>query len=146
MAATTLIPKGLAECNREFNARKSRDFVPQSAKSLPHAGRRRCTPRIAIKPRTLRMLSASRAGVSPNRLQFGRRGGCCVQAHHPGIPRPPSAHQGAARDRVRWVWRNLVADMFETMYAAPGIGLAATQVNVHRQLLVLDVSEGEERR
>ncbi len=35
----------------------------------------------------------------------------------------------------------LVADMFETMYAAPGIGLAATQVNVHRQLLVLDVSE-----
>lgn len=35
----------------------------------------------------------------------------------------------------------LVADMFETMYEAPGIGLAATQVNVHRQLLVLDVSE-----
>ncbi|GMV28242.1 MAG: peptide deformylase [Rhodanobacteraceae bacterium] len=35
----------------------------------------------------------------------------------------------------------LVADMFETMYAAPGIGLAATQVNVHKQLLVLDVSE-----
>ena len=35
----------------------------------------------------------------------------------------------------------LIADMFETMYAAPGIGLAASQVNVHRQLLVLDVSE-----
>jgi len=35
----------------------------------------------------------------------------------------------------------LIDDMFETMYAAPGIGLAATQVNVHRQLLVLDVSE-----
>jgi peptide deformylase len=35
----------------------------------------------------------------------------------------------------------LIADMFETMYAAPGIGLAATQVNVHKQLLVLDVSE-----
>lgn len=35
----------------------------------------------------------------------------------------------------------LVEDMFETMYEAPGIGLAATQVNVHRQLLVLDVSE-----
>jgi peptide deformylase len=31
--------------------------------------------------------------------------------------------------------------MFATMYAAPGIGLAATQVNVHKQLLVLDVSE-----
>lgn len=37
--------------------------------------------------------------------------------------------------------KRLVADMFETMYEAPGIGLAATQVDVHRQLLVLDVSE-----
>jgi peptide deformylase len=37
--------------------------------------------------------------------------------------------------------RALVDDMFETMYAAPGIGLAASQVDVHRQLLVLDVSE-----
>ena len=35
----------------------------------------------------------------------------------------------------------LIDDMFETMYSAPGIGLAATQVNVHQQLLVLDVSE-----
>lgn len=34
----------------------------------------------------------------------------------------------------------LVDDMFETMYAAPGIGLAATQVDVHRRLLVADVS------
>jgi peptide deformylase len=37
--------------------------------------------------------------------------------------------------------QTLIDAMFETMYAAPGIGLAATQVNVHRQLLVLDVSE-----
>lgn len=37
--------------------------------------------------------------------------------------------------------RRLVDDMFETMYAAPGIGLAATQVNVHRRVLVVDVSE-----
>ena len=35
--------------------------------------------------------------------------------------------------------QKLVADMFETMYAAPGIGLAATQVNVHKRILVLDV-------
>jgi peptide deformylase len=35
----------------------------------------------------------------------------------------------------------LIEAMFATMYAAPGIGLAATQVNVHKQLLVLDVSE-----
>ena len=35
----------------------------------------------------------------------------------------------------------LIDDMFETMYQAPGIGLAATQVNVHKQLIVIDVSE-----
>ena len=35
----------------------------------------------------------------------------------------------------------LIDDLLETMYAAPGIGLAATQVNVHRRLLVIDVSE-----
>jgi len=34
----------------------------------------------------------------------------------------------------------LAADMLETMYAAPGVGLAATQVNVHRQLFVMDTS------
>lgn len=37
--------------------------------------------------------------------------------------------------------KQLVADMFETMYAAPGVGLAATQVDVHRQVLVMDMSE-----
>lgn len=37
--------------------------------------------------------------------------------------------------------RRLVDDMFETMYAAPGIGLAATQVNVARRVLVIDISE-----
>lgn len=36
-----------------------------------------------------------------------------------------------------------IADMFETMYAAPGIGLAATQVDWHFQLVVIDVSEGK---
>ena len=37
--------------------------------------------------------------------------------------------------------RQLIDDMFETMYEAPGIGLAATQVDVHRRLLVADVSQ-----
>lgn len=37
--------------------------------------------------------------------------------------------------------REVVANMFETMYAAPGIGLAATQVNIHQRILVMDVSE-----
>jgi peptide deformylase len=44
-------------------------------------------------------------------------------------------------DRVDDEVRRLVRDMAETMYAAPGIGLAATQVDVHRQVIVIDVSD-----
>ena len=43
----------------------------------------------------------------------------------------------AVDDRIR----GIIDDMFETMYAAPGIGLAATQVNIHERLLVIDISE-----
>jgi peptide deformylase len=39
----------------------------------------------------------------------------------------------------------LAADMLETMYAAEGIGLAATQVDVHERLIVIDVSEGRDK-
>ena len=42
-------------------------------------------------------------------------------------------------DRIR----TLVRDMAETMYAAPGIGLAATQVDVHERVVVIDVSEDQ---
>lgn len=41
--------------------------------------------------------------------------------------------------------QQLVDDMFETMYTAPGIGLAATQVNIHQQLIVMDVSENKDQ-
>jgi len=41
--------------------------------------------------------------------------------------------------------RQLVDDMFATMYDAEGIGLAATQVNVHERLIVIDVSEGRDK-
>ena len=41
--------------------------------------------------------------------------------------------------------RKLVRDMAETMYAAPGIGLAATQVDVHEQIIVIDASELHDR-
>lgn len=37
--------------------------------------------------------------------------------------------------------RKIVDDMFETMYDAPGIGLAATQVNIHKQIIVIDITE-----
>ena len=41
--------------------------------------------------------------------------------------------------------RRLIGDMAETMYAAPGIGLAATQVDQHIQLIVIDVSEAKDQ-
>ncbi len=41
--------------------------------------------------------------------------------------------------------RKLAADMLETMYDAPGVGLAATQVNVHQRLLVADVSDAHDQ-
>jgi peptide deformylase len=41
------------------------------------------------------------------------------------------------------VLARFVEDMFETMYAAPGVGLAATQVDFHKRLIVMDVSEGK---
>jgi peptide deformylase len=42
--------------------------------------------------------------------------------------------------------QRLFDDMFETMYAAPGIGLAASQVDVHRRFMVIDVSEEKDQR
>ena len=44
-------------------------------------------------------------------------------------------------DRIR----KLIDDMFETMYEAPGVGLAATQINVHEQVIVIDVSEDRDQ-
>lgn len=44
-------------------------------------------------------------------------------------------------DQVNDNTRQLIKDMAETMYVAPGVGLAATQVNVHEQVIVLDVSD-----
>jgi len=41
--------------------------------------------------------------------------------------------------------KKLVDDMFETMYVAPGIGLAATQVDVHQQVIVIDISENKDQ-
>jgi len=44
-------------------------------------------------------------------------------------------------EKIDAATRKLVEDMIETMYAAPGVGLAATQVDVHKQIVVIDVSE-----
>jgi peptide deformylase len=51
-------------------------------------------------------------------------------------------HEPAQRvEKIDAETRKLIEDMAETMYAAPGVGLAATQVDVHRQIIVIDVSE-----
>jgi peptide deformylase len=59
-------------------------------------------------------------------------------------PDPRLRTRAAPVARVDDEVRRLIDDMLETMYAAPGIGLAATQVNVHRRLLVVDVSENKD--
>ncbi|CAN5132712.1 peptide deformylase [soil metagenome] len=56
------------------------------------------------------------------------------------FPDPRLRQRAEPIESVDEVIRRLAADMLETMYAAPGIGLAATQVDVHRRLLVADVS------
>ena len=59
-------------------------------------------------------------------------------------PDPRLRTRAVPVDAVDAPLRELIDDMLETMYAANGIGLAATQVDVHRRLLVADVSEGHD--
>ena len=56
------------------------------------------------------------------------------------FPDPRLRKKARPVEAVDDVLRALIDDMFETMYAAPGIGLAATQVDVHKRLLIVDVS------
>src|SRR5437773_7285581 len=60
------------------------------------------------------------------------------------VPDPRLRQISSPVDKVDDEVRALVADMFETMYAAPGIGLAAVQVGVPKRLLVIDLQEPEE--
>jgi peptide deformylase len=55
-------------------------------------------------------------------------------------PDPRLHTQAAPVEKVDEAIRQLVRDMADTMYAAPGIGLAATQVDVHKQVIVIDAS------
>ena len=57
------------------------------------------------------------------------------------FPDPRLRKKAAPVTVVDEALRRIIDDMFETMYEAPGIGLAATQVNIHKRLLVLDISE-----
>src|SRR5947209_4975051 len=60
------------------------------------------------------------------------------------VPDPRLRQISAPVEKVDDGVRALVADMFETMYAAPGIGLAAIQVGVAKRILVIDLQEPEE--
>ncbi|MFA7270792.1 MAG: peptide deformylase [Sterolibacterium sp.] len=58
----------------------------------------------------------------------------------------PRLHKKAATvQKVDESIRKLIADMAETMYEAPGIGLAATQVDVHKRVIVIDISEDKSK-
>ncbi len=56
------------------------------------------------------------------------------------FPDPRLRNKASTVETVNSKLNNLINDMLETMYDAPGIGLAASQVNVHKRLIVLDVS------
>jgi peptide deformylase len=61
------------------------------------------------------------------------------------FPDPRLRKPAIAVDTVDDGIRHLVADMLETMYAAPGIGLAANQVNVQKRVIVIDISETKDQ-
>ncbi len=60
-------------------------------------------------------------------------------------PDPRLYRKASPVERVDDSIRKLVDDMAETMYSAPGIGLAATQVDVHKRVIVIDASEARDR-
>ena len=60
-------------------------------------------------------------------------------------PDPRLRTKAAPIERVDAELGQVIDDMFETMYAAPGIGLAATQVDFHKRLVVMDVSEDKSK-
>ncbi len=57
------------------------------------------------------------------------------------FPDPRLRHRAAPVAHVDATVRQIVEDLFETMYAAPGIGLAAPQVDIHRQIIVINIAE-----
>jgi len=61
------------------------------------------------------------------------------------FPDPKLRTRAVPVEQVDDTIRTLVGDMLETMYEAPGIGLAATQVDVHKRVIVIDVSEEKDQ-
>jgi peptide deformylase len=101
----------------------------------------------------MRILDGVRASVLAIRPHFGAKGRAILPAH-PSLEVTPMSVLDILefpdpRLRTKAVpvtvfddrLKQFVADLFETMYAANGVGLAATQVNVHQRVLVIDMSE-----
>lgn len=61
------------------------------------------------------------------------------------FPDPQLRTKAAEVTEVNDEIKKIVDDMFETMYAENGVGLAATQVNIHKRIVVIDVSEDKEQ-
>src|SRR3954465_4341612 len=60
-------------------------------------------------------------------------------------PDPRLFKVAAKVDRVDDGIRKLIKDMGQTMYSAPGVGLAATQVDVHKRIIVVDISDARDQ-
>ena len=61
-------------------------------------------------------------------------------------PDPILRKESAPIEKVDNDLRKLLDDMLETMYAAPGIGLAAVQVGILKRLIVIDISKDKEKK
>ena len=61
------------------------------------------------------------------------------------FPDPRLRTRAKPVEQVDDALRILIDNMFETMYDAPGIGLAATQINVHKRLIIIDISEEKDQ-
>src|SRR5690606_7152719 len=84
--------------------------------------------------------------LTPIPLRYTRNRGPTTMARLP-ILEYPDPRLRIRAERVTVVdddVKRLVEDMFETMYTAPGIGLAATQVDVHKRIIVIEVSEARD--
>jgi peptide deformylase len=74
-------------------------------------------------------------------IQAGNKKAIMAKLNILTIPDKRLKTKAAAVEKFDRQLKTLVKDMLETMYAAPGIGLAATQVDVHQQVVVIDISE-----
>lgn len=62
------------------------------------------------------------------------------------FPDPRLRIKAAPVTEITAALRNQIEDMYETMYDSKGVGLAATQVNIHQQVFVMDISENHDQR